>query len=123
MITLIASQLQDRLQDGSCTLISGALQPVELVSAPQTTALVSAPQTTALVSGSKTTAAVAINKTALTTTALLPTGGTTLTAASGTGSGVSAALGAGTVAGTILGLLVVGLVAYGVNKAVRVYIE
>jgi len=123
MVTLIASQIQDRLRDGSCLLTSGPQTPVPaaLVSGPQSaaalainkTALVSGSKTTALLSGSKTTAATAINKTALTSG----------TAALKTGTGAGAALGAGTIAGTILGILVVGLVAYGVNKAVRVYIK
>lgn len=92
MVTLIASQLQDRLQDGSCLLTSGS----------QSTA--------ALTAGTKSTTA------ALTTTA----GTTTLK----TGAGAVAAHGAGTtIAGAILGILVIGLVAYGVNKAVRAYIK
>ncbi|MFC1556463.1 hypothetical protein ACFL5L_00590 [candidate division KSB1 bacterium] len=99
--------IADQLRDGSCLLISGqtTAAPTALTSAPTTTALTSAPTTTALTPAAKTTAATAINKTALTT-----------------GAGLGAALGLGTVAVTILGVLVVGLVAYGVNKAVKVYI-
>ena len=114
MVTLIASQIQDRLQDGSCLLTSGpqTTVPAALVSGPQSTAAL-AINKTALVAGTKTTAAAAVNKTALTA------GTTTLK----TGSGAGAALSTGTIAGAILGILVIGLVAYGVNKAVRVYIK
>ena len=106
MGTLISSQIQNRLQDGSCLLTS----------APQFTApsgLVSGPQTSALLSGSKTASVAAVNKTALTAG----------TATLKTGAGAGTALGAGTIAGAILGVLVVGLIAYGVNKTVRAYIK
>jgi len=102
MLTTIADQLQ--LQDGSCLLTSGQTTAAS-------TALTSSPTTTALVPTAKTTALVptAINKTALIT-------GT----AAGSGAGVG--LGFGTLAGAILGVLAIGLVAFGVNKAVKVYI-
>lgn len=102
MVSLIAGQLQ--LQDGSCLLTSGSQTsvPAALVSSgPQSTA--------ALAAGTKSTTA------ALTTTA----GTTTLK----TGAGAVAAHGAGTIAGAILGILAIVLVAFGVNRAVRVYIE
>lgn len=102
MVSLIADKLQ--LQDGSCLLTSGPQStsvPAALVSGPQSTA--------ALTAGTKSTTA------ALTTTA----GSTTLK----TGAGAVAAHGAGSIAGAILGILVIVLVAYGVNKAVKVYIE
>ena len=94
MVTAITSQLQDRLRGGGGLLASG-------------------PQTGALVSGNKKTATAAINKTAL------ATGSTTVK----TGVGASLALGAGTITGTILGILIIGLVAYGVNVIVRTYIK
>jgi len=100
MVTLIASQLQDRLQDGSCLLTSGSQSTAALTAGTKST-------TVALTAGTKST------------TAALTAGTTTLK----TGSGVGAALGAGTIASAILGILVIGMVAYGVNKAVRVYIK
>ena len=116
MITTIADQLQGRLQDGSCLLISGqqTTAPAALASGPAATAA-TAINKTALMSAPTATA---INKTALTSTAL--TSGTTTLK---TGTGVGAALGAGTIAGTILGIVVIGLVAYVLNKAVRVFIK
>lgn len=103
MLTTIADQLQ--LQDGSCLLTAGqtTAAPAALTSAPTTTALVPTAKTTALVP-------TAISKTALTT-------------GTGAGAGATVGLGFGTLAGALLGVLVVGLVALGVNKAVRAYIK
>jgi len=115
MVTTIA----DQLRDGSCFLTSGqtTAAPAALTAAPTTTALTSAPTTTALMPTAKTTAATAINKTALTT------GATSLKTGTAAGYGATVGLGFGTLAGAILGVLAVGLVAFGVNKAVRAYIK
>lgn len=98
MITAVVDQLQDRLQDGSCLLISG----------PQTTAasaLTAAPQT-----------AAATAKTVLTA------GSTTLKTGAGVGT-AAAALSAGAIVGTIFGIMVIGAIAYGANVMVRAYID
>jgi len=113
MVSLIADQLQ--LQDGSCLLTSGPQSttvPAALMSGPQST--------TALTAGTKSTTAALTAGTKSTTAALTTTAGSTTLK---TGIGASASLGSGTIAGAILGILVIGLVAYGVNKAVRVYIK
>jgi hypothetical protein len=114
MITAVASQLQSRLQDGSCLLASGPQSTA--AAAINKTALTAGGKTAALVSGPQSTAAAAINKTALTA------GSTALKTGAGAGT-AAAALSAGTVAATILGALVVGVIAYGANVIVRAYID
>ncbi len=104
MISLIADQLQSQLQDGSCLLTAGS----------QSTTV-----PTALVAGTKSTTTALTAGTKSTTVALTATAGTTTLK---TATGTAAALGA-TIAGTILSILVFGLVAYGVNRAVRGYIQ
>ena len=96
MLTTIADQIQNQLQDGSCLLIT----------APQTAAAA------ALTASPQTAAATA--KTALTA------GTTALKTATATGTAAALAFSAGS---TILGIVVIGAIAYGSNVMVRAYID
>ena len=105
MLTTIADQIQNQLQDGSCLLIT----------APQTAALTASPQTAAaaaLTAAPQTAAATA--KTALTA------GTTALKTATATGTAAALAFSAGS---AILSLLIIGAIAYGSNVMVRAYID